>query len=75
MPEKKGAPSGKFSEILGSQPRQFSAELPDPKNPKAMEKLVADLSAVRVQQPDGTFQLSKGLYVEPLQLQVVCRGL
>lgn len=44
-------------------------------SPDAIEKLVTDLSAVKVQQPDGTFQLSKGLYVEPLQLQVVCRAL
>ncbi len=43
--------------------------------PGAIDKLVADLSAVRVQQPDGAFRLTKGLYVEPLQLQVVCRGL
>lgn len=43
--------------------------------PDAVERLVGDLSAVKVQQPDGTFQLSPGLYVEPLQLQVVCRGL
>ena len=35
VPDRKGAPPGNFSEILGSQPGQFSAELPDPKNPKS----------------------------------------
>lgn len=42
---------------------------------EAIDRLAGDLSAVRIQQPDGTFQLSEGLYVEPLQLQVVCRNL
>ena len=44
-------------------------------DPAAEEKLIRDLSAMKVQQPDGTFLTQAGLYVEPLQLQVVCRGL
>lgn len=34
VPDRKNAPPGNFSEILATQPRQFSAELPDPKNLK-----------------------------------------
>jgi len=30
---------------------------------------------VRVQQPDGSFQIKPGPYVEPVQLQVVCQSL
>lgn len=41
----------------------------------AAEQLVRDLSAVKVQQPDGSFVREPGLYVEPVQLQVVCRRL
>ena len=46
-----------------------------PFQPEAVEKLVADLALVRVQQSDGSFQDQPGLYIEPLQLQVVCRRL
>ncbi len=35
VPDTKTGPPGKFSEILGSQPGQFSAELPNPENPKS----------------------------------------
>ena len=47
--------------------RQFDQE--------AVTALVTDLATMKVQQPDGTFAPQKGLYVEPLQLQVVCRRL
>jgi WD40 repeat protein len=39
---------------------------------KAVEKLVKDLRQVQVQQWDGSFIKQDGLYVEPVQLQVVC---
>jgi WD40 repeat protein len=41
----------------------------------AVEKLVNDLATMQVQQPDGTFESKTGPYVEPLHLQVACRGL
>ncbi len=41
----------------------------------AVDKLIADLAMVRVQQADGRFVTEQGLYVEPVQLQVVCRRL
>lgn len=43
--------------------------------PAAVDKLVRDLSMISVQQADGRFKKQPGHYVEPLQLQVVCRGL
>ena len=36
------------------------------------QKLVDDLRRVLVQQPDGSMEEQLGLYVEPVQLQVVC---
>lgn len=41
----------------------------------AAAKLVDDLRRIRVQQVDGTALEQLGLYVEPVQLQVVCRRL
>jgi WD40 repeat protein len=41
----------------------------------AAVKLVDDLRRVRVQRPDGTAEEQLGPYVEPVQLQVVCRRL
>ncbi len=41
----------------------------------AASKLVDDLRRIRVQQADGTALEQLGLYVEPVQLQVVCRRL
>ncbi len=38
----------------------------------AADKLINDLRMVRIQLPDGTTELQPGLYVEPVQLQVVC---
>jgi WD40 repeat protein len=39
------------------------------------EKLVEDLSSIKVQKPDGSQVLQPGQYVEAVQLQVVCYGL
>jgi WD40 repeat protein len=39
------------------------------------ERLVDDLSSIKVQRPDGTPDFQSGQYVEPVQLQVVCYGL
>jgi WD40 repeat protein len=41
----------------------------------AADRLASDLAVVRVQQPDGTTETTPGDYVEPVQLQVVCRRL
>jgi uncharacterized protein YecT (DUF1311 family) len=41
----------------------------------AVEKLVMDLATMKVQQPDGSFESQAGPHVEPLHLQVACRGL
>ncbi|MFZ5879213.1 MAG: hypothetical protein ACOY0R_07575 [Chloroflexota bacterium] len=41
----------------------------------AAVRLVDDLRRIRVQQTDGTALEQLGLYVEPVQLQVVCRRL
>jgi WD40 repeat protein len=39
------------------------------------EKLVEDLSSIKVQKPDGSQDSEPGQYVEPVQLQVVCYSL
>jgi WD40 repeat protein len=39
------------------------------------EKLVDDLSTIKVKRPDGTIGVQPGQYVEPVQLQVVCQSL
>lgn len=41
----------------------------------ATEHLLKDLGTIRVQDYDGTIQSQPGLYIEPVQLQVVCRRL
>ncbi|MES1243964.1 MAG: hypothetical protein ABUT39_20340 [Acidobacteriota bacterium] len=41
----------------------------------AAERLVHDLATLKIQQPDGSFREQAGVYVEPVQLQVVCRRL
>jgi WD40 repeat protein len=41
----------------------------------AASRLTDDLRAVRIQQPDGVTVVAQGDYVEPVQLQVVCRRL
>lgn len=42
---------------------------------EAARKLADDLRKMQVQQADGTAEEQLGLYVEPVQLQVVCRRL
>jgi WD40 repeat protein len=42
---------------------------------EAARKLADDLRKMQVQQADGTSEEQLGLYVEPVQLQVVCRRL
>ena len=42
---------------------------------EAASKLVDDLRRIRIQQADGTTLEQLGFYVEPVQLQVVCRRL
>lgn len=42
---------------------------------EAAHKLADDLRKMQVQQADGTSEEQLGLYVEPVQLQVVCRRL
>jgi hypothetical protein len=39
------------------------------------EKLVKDLSGIKVRKPDNTLETQAGQYVEPVQLQVVCFSL
>jgi WD40 repeat protein len=39
------------------------------------EKLVDDLSSIKIQKPDGTLGFEPGQYIEPVQLQVVCYSL
>ena len=46
-----------------------------PYEPGVAEKLVEDLSSIKVQNPNGTQEMQPGQYVEPVQLQVVCYGL
>jgi hypothetical protein len=46
-----------------------------PYGPGVAEKLVDDLSAIKVQRPDGTLDVQPGQYVEPVQLQVICYNL
>lgn len=38
----------------------------------AANKLIDDLRQVHIQRPDGTMETQPGLYVEPVQMQVVC---
>lgn len=42
---------------------------------EAVEYLVDDLRQIQVQKPDGAIVEQPGLYVEPVQLQVICRRL
>lgn len=44
-------------------------------NDQAVAKLVNDLRSVKVQLPDGSTEIQPGPYIEPVQLQVVCRHL
>src|SRR5271168_1791257 len=42
---------------------------------QALWRLVSDLAMIKVQQPGGDFKSEPGPYIEPLHLQVACRGL
>jgi WD40 repeat protein len=55
-------------EAMQRPARQAGVEFSD----AAAERLVNDLRAVRVQQPDGSTRITPGDAVEPVQLQVVC---
>ena len=44
-------------------------------DPTAAASLFDDLARTKVQRPDGSFAEETGRYVEPVQLQVVCRRL
>ena len=50
-----------------STPRKYA--------PGVVESLANNLAKVKVQQPDASFREEPGVYVEPLQLQVVCYDL
>jgi hypothetical protein len=43
--------------------------------PGLVDDILTELRQVRVQQPDGTFLSKAGDYIEPVQLQVICRRL
>ncbi|HSF83853.1 MAG TPA: hypothetical protein VLA49_21670, partial [Anaerolineales bacterium] len=64
-------------DLLGVQAARQAIQMParvqevDFTQPAA-QKLVDDLRRIQVQQPDGTLQEQLGIYVEPVQLQVVC---
>ena len=56
------------SQAIQSPVREIDVEFTD----TAAQILVDDLRRVRIQRPDGSFETQYGLYVEPLQLQVIC---
>ena len=67
-------------ELLGLDPAQQAIKKPAERvqvtfTDDAANKLVADLSLVYVQRQDGKPEPHTGLYVEPVQLQVVCHRL
>jgi WD40 repeat protein len=67
-------------DLLESQPALLAIQKPVDSQgitftDEAAQKLVDDLRKVWVQQPDGSQYEEPGLYVEPVQLQVVCRRL
>ena len=43
--------------------------------PEAAQRLLDDLSRVQVQRLDGSVDIQYGRYIEPVQLQVVCRSI
>lgn len=55
-------------EAIQQPARKAGVEFAD----SAAQKLVDDLRRVQVQHMDGSVQIQLGLYVEPVQLQVVC---
>ncbi len=58
-------------EAIKQPAREYNVTFSD----EAAQKLVDDLRRIRVQQADGTAIDQPGPYVEPVQLQVVCRRL
>jgi WD40 repeat protein len=52
-----------------------AAKLDRPFADGVAEKLVNDLSSIKVRKPDSTLETQAGQYVEPVQLQVVCSSL
>ncbi len=67
-------------ELLGKEAAQESMQGPAKKEGvdftnAAATKLIRDLSQIRVQQQDGQIKEQEGLYIEPVQLQVVCNRL
>ena len=67
-------------ELLGEEAARLAMQQPARQagvdfTDAAARKLVNDLRRVRVQRPEGTTEEQPGLYVEPVQLQVVCRRL
>ncbi len=64
-------------ELLGAKAAQEAIQLPAKKAgidfvDSAAQKLVDDLRKIHVQAMDGSVQDQLGLYIEPVQLQVVC---
>ncbi len=55
-------------QAIQSPPRQVGVNF----NDAAANRLVDDLRMVQIQRPDGVMEPQPGLYVEPVQLQVVC---
>lgn len=67
-------------ELLGEDPARRAIQSPADAQgvdfeTAAARVLIDDLRQVQVQAPDGTTQWQLGSYVEPVQLQVVCRRL
>jgi WD40 repeat protein len=69
-----------YMERLGHQAARKAVEGPAARQnrpfvPEVAEKLVNDLSSVKVRTPDGQVVTQAGQYVEPVQLQVICSSL
>lgn len=62
---------GAAAQAMQQPARQAGVDFSD----AAAARLIEDLSAVRLQQPDGSTRTVPGDTVEPVQLQVVCRRL
>ena len=69
-----------YMERLGHQAARKAVEGPAAKQnrpfvPEVAEKLVNDLSSIKVRTPDDQVVMQPGQYVEPVQLQVICSSL
>jgi hypothetical protein len=67
-------------ELLGEEAAHIAVQRPARQagvdfTDAAATKLINDLRRVRIQRPEGMTEEQLGLYVEPVQLQVVCRRL